>query len=530
MASLNDDLGVQSAYRFRVVDEFGNAPSASDFPFQPMVLGSVGLRTAGADSSFNFRLPPQALQIHRNLRAEVLKDLNQGISIVTGGEGIGRIVLQGTHGVGAFKSAKEPSQGLLFRTNMVAFFQTFVNANEERGRKGKEGLRLIWEIIGGGFSNPQRESYLVWPESWPVDSRSAARPHSWEWSCTLLLLRPWEPAMVRDTAKLVSPAKLSAWASWLTDKISKVTALVKKAKGIVSNLNELKNKLSKIKNAVENFMAGAKEAIYSVTDLVRGSAQLGQSILKAISPADFMDTISTAVRGAVFEVRKFLGAANLTAQQFIRSGVVASSLTAPRTSSTSVPVAVALSPGDSLRAIAARTLGDSSRWPDLVKINNLEFPFVDFSGPGGAVGAAYAGKRVLGATSMVKIPLPATPGVVSIAEDPIGTDIPDAQAVAGTLVGGAENLVAALLRRLITPRGRIPWHPSYGSALPSMVGSSESLADVEDIRDEAIQTLKADPRVLGVDSVEVTVDGSLVDFSAAVTTPLGPLLVAGAVS
>jgi len=513
--ALNDDLGVQAGYHFRVVDEMGNTPAAAEF--------------AGAVPEFSFRLPPQAVQIQRSIRAESLRDLTRGVSVVSGGEGIGRIVLQGTHGVGTFKES-EPSDGRATRDRLVSFFSSFVAANEERGRLGKETLRMLLVIEGGKWSNPEFESYLVWPESFPADSRSAGRPHSWDWSCSLLLLRPWSRPSGADAARVVQPAEVAQRAVGYESALDAAMRSWKGAKELIGKARDLKNKLSQIRTRVLAFASGAEDAVYEVTDLVRGSSQLCREMLRALDPARFDDTASTALRGTLYDVRRLLGDAAIAAQQARRSGVIPRFLTAPRTASLASPVLVALSPGDSLQAIAARSLGDASRWPEIVKANGLEFPFVDFSGPGGAPGAAYAGRRVLGATDTVKVPLPGLPGVVAVADDPVGSDLPDDPAAAGALVGGTENLVAAILRRFQTPLGRIPWHPLYGSALPSMVGSAQTLGDVAAIRAEAIQNLKADPRVLGVQAVTVKVEPGLVQVSAEVLTPLGPLAVAGAVS
>lgn len=515
MGALNDDLGVQAGYQFRVIDSRGLAVSRAEF--------------GGLDSTFAFRLPPQSLQIQRNLRADVTKDLTHGISIVTGGEGIGRIMIGGTHGVGAFVDANTPSAGRVFRENLTAFFQAFVNANDGRGRRGQENLQLLWEIVDGKWSNPEYEGYLVWPEAFPTDSKTASRPHAWDWQCSLLLLRPWAMPRSVDPSKVQSTEQLSEWAKRLEAAIEASMKFWKGTKAVIQKARDLKNKLAQIRDRIQTFSAGLRDFIYEVTDLIRGSAQLCTDILKALSVEDFLNDASNAVRGTIYEVRRMLGAAAITAQQFKRAGLIPSSLTPPQLAALSQPVVVALSREDSLQAIAARSLGDSSRWVDLVKANALDFPYLDFSGPDGRPGAAYDGLRVLGARDTLKLPLPSTPGI-GVADDPIGTDIPDDPSSAGVLVGGSENLVAALLRRLRTPRGHIPWHPIYGSALPSMVGSAQSLGSVAAAKGEAAQTFKADPRVLSVRSLSAKIDGVVVLIDGEVTTPMGPLTVSGAVS
>ena len=512
----SDDLGVQAGYLLSAVDESGNPPTALEF--------------GGLSPSITLRLPPQSLQIQRSIRAEVLKDLGRGVSVVTGGEGLGKIQIQGTHGVGAFVDANTASPGKEARDALQAFFGAFVSSNDERGRTGKEGLRLIFRMIGGGFSNPANEAYLVWPDSFPTDSRSMSRPHAWDWSCSMQILAPYRLPPTVDPSKLKSPAELAKAVSALDKLLASAASVWRGAMSVLQGIRDLRSKLAQIKNRITAFVAGAKDAIYQVTDLVRGSAQLCTSILRAVSVTDFLDTVKTAVRGACYEVRRFLGQCSITANQFSRSGAVQSSLTSTRTASPSRAVVMALSTGDSLQAIAARTLGSASRWPELVAVNGLVFPFVDFSGANGRPGTAYAGLRVLGATDTLKLPLPAVPGVVGVSDDPIGTDTPDAPGHIGDLQGGTDNMVASLMRRLSTPRGRIPWHPTYGSGLKARIGSASTTDLVLEAMADARDTLTSDPRVLAVNRIDVAFGNGLVDINAEVVTPLGAVSLAGAVS
>lgn len=515
MPGINDDLNTQASYSFRVITESGDTPSKAEF--------------GGISPSFTFRMPPQALQIQRSIRAEALKDLTRGISIVTGGEGLGRLTLHGTHGVGAFVDPSLPSEGRDFRERLVLFFQAFINANEARGQKGQEPLRMIWEALGGRWSNPENESYLVWPDGFPTDSRSAARPHAWDWSCSLILLAPWSLGRGTDWAKVTPAPALVDKAGALDTLLADAVKGWKKAQSVLQNVRDLRNKLYQIRTRVQTFTSGAQDAIFEVTNLVSGSAQLCTDILVALRPWDMRDTASMAVQSAVYDVRRFLGEAAITAQQFRRSGVVPDSLTTPQTASLSKPITVAVSPGDTLQGIAARALGDSRRWMEIVRVNGLDYPYLDFSGTNGAPGSAYTALNVAGAATVLKMPLPALAAPVGVADDPIGTDLPDDPSTANLTQGGAENLSAALVRRLLTPRGRIPWHLEYGSMLPTLLGSAEALDNIAAARRDLIDSLKADPRVLDVQNVKVTAQGGVASFYADALTPLGLLPIAGAI-
>lgn len=513
--ALNDPLGIQSAYMFQAVDDQDFFPTKEEFD--------------GREAKFQFALPPQSIQIQRSLRGEVMRDVTSGTSIVAGGEGIGRISIQGTHGVGSSRDFTRPSAGRDMRDKLAAFFDTWVHVNDARGRMGQSQLRLIFGMVGGSWSNPESESYYVWPESFPSNQRTAGRPHSWEWSISLQILAVHDSRVVDDKMTLLSPAAAVKKLARSEGLLSDLVGLYKKGVGVAQYLRDLVSKLAKARNQIQGYVSGAKTDIYAVTDLVRGSAQISADILRALDPASFKDDLSNAVRGALYEVRKTLGQVSITAQQFHRSGTVQASLSAPQTASLSRPTSVPVHPGDSLSGIAARLLGDSTRWPELVASNDLEYPFFDFSGPSGRPGAAYDGMRVLGATDTLKIPLPASVAPVGLAADPVGTDFADAGDTTG-LIGGKDNLSAALIRRIRTPRGRIPWHPQYGSGIPPLVGSALTLESAALLRQEATLCLKSDPRVLGLASVRLAANQNAVVISSEAVSSLGPVQVAGQVS
>jgi phage baseplate assembly protein W len=512
LQSPNDPLGIQPAYTFLAVDESDVAVSQGEF---------------GMDPSISLRIPPQSIQIQRSLRSEVLKDVTSGISIVSGGEGIGRITIGGTHGVGENRDTTYATDGRTWREMLIAFFAQWVAVNEARGRDGRPLLRLVFQMVGGGWSNPWNEQYFVWPESFPSDSRSAGRPHSWEYQISLLLLSPRVFVAASDSASLLSPENAITKLSAMEEQLQGIIDAYRRSKVVLQNLRDLKTKLAQVRNRVQGFVDSARNEVYEVTDLVRGSAQLCSNILTACDPKAFLDDTTNAIRGSIYEVRRLLGRVSMTATQYSRTGSSPASLTAPRSSGLSRPLTVSVVPGDSLQRIAARHLGDSSRWIDLVTTNNLEFPFFDFSGPNGRPGIAYAGLRVFGATDTLKLPLTQARGVVGVADDPIGKDIPESGDQANFLVGGKDNLVAALLRRLRTPRGRIPWHPLYGSGLKLKIGTPQTMNSIIDVRNEVVQCLKADSRVLDLRNVSAQAFSGGVLTRAEAITPLGPVLISG---
>jgi phage baseplate assembly protein W len=291
------------------------------------------------------------------------------------------------------------------------------------------------------------------------------------------------------------------------------------------------NYAKSIIGGIEKFVQGQKDFIYSVTDLIRSSAQNVQLLLKAIDIDAFLDDAKNALRGTLYEVRRTDGQILLTARQWERVGIIPPTLTLPQTASVLRPVQIPLGPGDTLASVAARVLGDSALWPSLVSINNLDYPYLDFSDTFGGPDPAYAaaGLKVLGAGNQLKIPLPVSPGVVALAQDPFGTDLQDTQLLHGgspkpvSLIGGFPNLSAAIVRRLLTPIGKIPWHPDYGSTLKSMLGSPSSLANVESIENEVSRCILSDPRILSIQNMTASLDGNTVSIEALLLTSKGQM-------
>lgn len=110
----------------------------------------------------------------------------------------------------------------------------------------------------------------------------------------------------------------------------------------------------------------------------------------------------------------------------------------------------------------------------------------------------------------------------------IGDDL-DPDGRLGVLVGGAENLSNALMRRLRCPVGYLPHQPDYGSLLHRFLGRPFNAATAYDVRAEVIRTCMADPRVVEVASLSVGANDSLDAFyvSAEVVCEIGVVQIAG---
>jgi phage baseplate assembly protein W len=165
--------------------------------------------------------------------------------------------------------------------------------------------------------------------------------------------------------------------------------------------------------------------------------------------------------------------------------------------------------GDTLPVVAARELGDASRWTEIVALNSMVFPYLTDDS-----GAVVPGVFLTG--TYITIPS-STPGAVT--SDPnavFGQDVAlsggNLTVVNGdiTLVSGLPNLTQALTNLLETSEGELLFHAGYGTPIRKMVGSMNGAAAALLAAQYAKTAIAADSRISSVtSSVGVTVGDAI---------------------
>lgn len=171
--------------------------------------------------------------------------------------------------------------------------------------------------------------------------------------------------------------------------------------------------------------------------------------------------------------------------------------------------------GDDLQAIANREMGDANRWPELVWINELVWPYITDDPLRVVPGVLLSG-------SLIKVPAPggfkedksSTEEVYErdcvlrgklLAADP-GGDF--------EIVAGVKNLNQQLSHAINTPRGQARRHPEYGCLVWRLLGTINGpvagMLGAEYVK----STLLADYRVASVPSSSATIEGDKVQVSA----------------
>lgn len=130
--------------------------------------------------------------------------------------------------------------------------------------------------------------------------------------------------------------------------------------------------------------------------------------------------------------------------------------------------------GDDLQAVAHRELGDANRWPELVWINNLVWPYLTDDDRRVTEGVLLNG-------STLKVPAPAGFTSTQAARNEqgtiYGTDCRLTRKLLGDdgegdfdICGGVDNLKQQLKHLVDTPRGQARRHPEYGCLVWRMKG------------------------------------------------------------
>lgn len=169
--------------------------------------------------------------------------------------------------------------------------------------------------------------------------------------------------------------------------------------------------------------------------------------------------------------------------------------------------------GDTLQAIAAREMGDATRWHEIISYNRLVPPYVTDD-------EAEAGPGVVLAGGMLMVPAPAA---VTVATDPEQVFERDAELRSGQLVvgddgdlrvvSGRDNLRQAIRNRIETDRGEIIFHPAYGSQIRQLLGTVNGPTAGLLAAQYARTAVESDPRIQRVTQSVAEVAGDVVRVS-----------------
>lgn len=176
---------------------------------------------------------------------------------------------------------------------------------------------------------------------------------------------------------------------------------------------------------------------------------------------------------------------------------------------------------DTLQQIAARELGDASRWADIVSINGLSPPYLtgDLSLAGPAV-------KLYGQTLIVPAPTVQVPSVID-PDAAFGVDLDLTNGVLSAesgdfaLISGRDNLKQALLNRVDTDPGELLFHLNYGCKARRLLGAMNGPTTGQLAAAYVKTAVLMDSRVASVSSSTATVEGDSIAVDAEVQPVTG---------
>lgn len=170
--------------------------------------------------------------------------------------------------------------------------------------------------------------------------------------------------------------------------------------------------------------------------------------------------------------------------------------------------------GDTLQAIAARELRDTSRWPDLITINKLVFPYIASDPSRVAAGIVTAGDLLL---------VPAAQSEATADTDPNAVFGVDVRLTQGRLtvangdfdiVGGRDNYKQAMENVVETNPGELLYHLDYGCGARKLLGAVNGPTAALLAAEYVKSAVEADPRTQSVTSASATVVGDALPVKA----------------
>ncbi|ADJ53138.1 hypothetical protein [Brochothrix phage ADU4] len=187
--------------------------------------------------------------------------------------------------------------------------------------------------------------------------------------------------------------------------------------------------------------------------------------------------------------------------------------------------------GDTMQSIAQHIIGDQSQWVDLVKFNQLKYPYLVPSNED-----KEGRTTVLTIGDVLTIPIVDGTVIETVkvgynernlvtnyamgADLNITSDLTDMWTRGGSdevfalnekgnildTVAGYDNLTQAIYTRLATRKGTLPLHPEFGNDLVTYLGKTNTVAVGYLIRTEVERVLLGDPRIQKVEVAKTMIE------------------------
>lgn len=176
---------------------------------------------------------------------------------------------------------------------------------------------------------------------------------------------------------------------------------------------------------------------------------------------------------------------------------------------------------DTLQQVAARELGDASRWTEIVAINDLLPPYLTDDPEAVTAHALLNGSYLVIPAASPSARNPDPNGVFGQDLKLTPDGLLDIDGADFAVVSGVDNLVQALTNALKTDQGELLFHPAYGSLIRRILGSVTGPTASLLAAKYAQQTVAADSRIVSVTSSVATVSGDVISVTVKSQTVTG---------
>jgi hypothetical protein len=538
-------------------------------------LASPGLDPAARtdNAEYFFRVPPKLHEFQEPFATTIQGTQDGGKYVESYGSIIKSLRLQGTTGLRPNKSSSfvvpvlgvsEAQLGTLIGNGLNDSVRT-IPADEKTGYDDIIFLRNIFrrysdlkssDALAGRvvmlWRNLKDADYwVVEPEDFRLTQNSSS-PLTYEYSISLKTLARFdfsysipEDPLEQARARQRVLARLQEYGQNLLNIFMTVSNQINRLQGFASFLSN--TVLAPILNVV-NGLTAVKTSAFGVVRGLRTQAivlqeNLDSAIAQLVAADTFevQDSVIRSFRRCQIICARILSEpvasesttadVNLLIGRYAAAYDTPGTLTTPRRAPDSSPSYIGyetlpstlgsdtVGPGESIRDVAARLLGDPSRWRILVTLNRLRAPFIAATG---SAGVLAPGDRILFPRAGSAGAGSATVGTQNPTNNQyIGPDDPIVQAygrdlmLRSTFIGGAEltdlslnqggdiasiqgipNVEQALKLKFMTERGELAAHPKYGAKYP--VGKKATPSSFNELRINTLNTLTSDNRIENV--------------------------------
>ena len=571
-----------------------NAAQLGAVPFDSSFV-PTNIPSISAEAVFSFRHNPQSMSQDMP-PAVTIQPTFGGMFIEHQGQPFANITLSGTFGL---RPAPMPQKSSIFGVTLPSLFSsgaaidpaTGLPVGETTGFDDMYNLRLLFSSYFNSKSQ-NKQTIMVWTNAKNGDayvvepigsgltiSRDKSSPMSATYQITLravnsvstylggiITRKKTEPSFLQKMATIQAQlTEAGNFASSFTDRLSGqarayvnsltgyVTAV---AQGVAGVANGFTTVLNFPKTLIQDGLRVARLAIDQM-DSVLTMTKAGVSTQSW--DAYYSSGIGTELanlKNSYFRIERGFNSLFTEKAAFANRAQVpfqrtASAYRNPTSSLASVPISsdvinqrapsgaayASIRPGDTIRSLALRYLGDAAQWQVLVRLNNLRAPYISPSGDG---------RSVLRPSQLILIPAAGDAGQTpSISpgnqqypfrpeetafDDVLGVDARLLETTGqGTMesydlvldetgdvarVRGHDNMNQAIALKFATENGELPLHPEFGVA--ATVGARIRNSTFGAINFTARSTLLADPRITGLEGLSITLDGSTLQYSGTV--------------